>query len=105
MTLETIFRRTVLLAVLLATPVLAQGTGRKVKDRVLPVFPELARRMNLKGAVRIEAVVAPNGKVKSTKVLGGSPVLVLAAQSAVERWRFEPAAQETTETIELLFTE
>lgn len=94
-----------MLALLLATPALAQSTGRKVKDRVLPVFPELARRMNLKGAVKIEALVAPNGRVKSTKVVGGNPVLVMAAQSAVERWRFEPAAQETTETIELLFTE
>jgi TonB family protein len=70
---------------------------------VMPVYPDLARRLQMRGTVRIQAVVAPNGSVKSTQVLGGSPLLVNAAQDAVERWKWTPAPQETKELIELSF--
>ncbi len=53
--------------------------------------------------VRVEAVVRPNGSVRSTRVLGGNPVLVEAAQEAVAKWKFEPAQAETTEILQLAF--
>ncbi len=77
---------------------------RKVSSRVAPAYPELARRMHLQGVVKIEAVVRPNGTVKSTRVLGGNPVLVDAANDAVSKWKFEPASSETTEIVQLTFT-
>ena len=54
-------------------------TDRKVASRVTPVYPELAKKMHIHGIVRVEAVVKANGNVKSTRVLGGNPVLVDAA--------------------------
>ena len=86
----------------------AQSAGdnnvdRKVATRVAPVYPELAKKMHIHGAVRVEAVVRPNGTVKSTRVLGGNPVLVEAAQDAVSKWKFEPAQGETTEVVQLAF--
>lgn len=82
----------------------AETTGkRKVVNKVAPFYPELARRMNLSGAVKVEVVVAPNGSVKSTKVIGGSPVLAQAAVDAMRKWKWEPAPQETTELVELKF--
>jgi len=39
--------------------------NRKVVARVAPRYPELARTMNLRGLVKVEAVVAANGTVKS----------------------------------------
>ncbi len=80
------------------------GTERKVSARVAPSYPELARRMHLQGVVKIEAVVRPNGTVKSTRVLGGNPVLVDAATEAVNKWKFEPSSGETTEVVQLTFT-
>jgi TonB family protein len=77
--------------------------GRKVVARVAPAFPDLARKMHIQGAVRIEAVVRPNGQVKSTRVLGGNPVLVEAASDAVKKWKFEPSSNETTEVVQLTF--
>src|SRR5580765_3227497 len=65
--------------------------GRKVVWRAPPRYPELAKKMNIRGMVRVEAVVRPNGSVKSTRVLGGNPVLVDAALDAVGKWRFESA--------------
>src|SRR5690242_14723341 len=72
-------------------------TKRKVVNRVVPVYPQMARTMNLKGVVRVDALVAPNGTVKSLEVRGGHPALVQAAQSAILKWKWEPAAHETKE--------
>lgn len=80
-------------------------TERKVTLRVAPDYPEIARRMNIHGVVRLEALVRPNGTVKSTRVLGGNPVLANAATTAVEKWKFEPAQYETTEVVQLVFDE
>jgi TonB family protein len=71
--------------------------------RVAPDYPELAKRMRLQGIVKVEAVVRPNGTVKSTRVVGGNPVLVDAATSAVSKWKFEPGSGETTELVQLTF--
>ena|SRR5258705_13103632 len=76
---------------------------RKVKNRVTPAYPELARAMHVKGNVRLEVVVAANGNIKSVSVVGGHPVLAQAAQRAVEKWKWAPAAHESTEAIELRF--
>lgn len=94
----------VVLTSLAAQNTVAAGSERKISSRVAPNYPELARKMRLQGVVKIEAVVKPNGTVKSTRVLGGNPVLVNAAMEAVNRWRFEPAQSETTEVVQLTFT-
>lgn len=72
-------------------------------SRVPPVYPELAKRMHLQGVVKVEALVRPNGTVKSTRVLGGNPVLVESATAAVSKWKFEPSPEETTEVVQLTF--
>jgi TonB family protein len=77
--------------------------ARKVQTKVAPVYPELARRMNIAGTVKVIVVVAPNGTLKNTRVLGGNPVLVNAAVDALKRWKFEPASQESTGTVEFKF--
>jgi hypothetical protein len=79
------------------------GSGRKVMVRVAPVCPDLARKMNIQGTVKLEAIVKPNGAVKTTRALGGNPVLVEAARDALAKWKFETAATETTEVVQLVF--
>jgi protein TonB len=86
------------------------GTGqvegraaRKAIDKVAPVYPQLAKRTHIRGMVKLEIVVRPNGSVKSAKVLGGSPVLIESATDAVGKWKFEAASEETTETVQLVF--
>jgi TonB family protein len=76
---------------------------RKVVNRVTPQYPSMARNMNIRGSVKIEAVVAPNGTVKSVEVKGGHPLLAQAAQNAIREWKFVPAPRETRETIEIKF--
>jgi TonB family protein len=67
------------------------------------MYPELAKKMNLGGTVRVVAVVAPDGNVKSVEPVGGSPVLLKAAQDAVAKWKFAPGT-ESKEILELHFT-
>jgi len=81
----------------------AQESERKVKSKVQPEYPDIARKMGLTGTVRLQIVVAPSGVVKDTKVIGGHPILVNAAVDAVKKWRFESASEETTKTVEFKF--
>ena len=65
---------------------------RKVKSRVAPAYPELAKRMSVTGKVKIEVIIAPDGHVKSTRAIGGHPLLVQACQDAVKEWKFLPGS-------------
>jgi len=86
------------------TNLAAQETGeRKVKSKVQPQYPVLARRMRLTGTVKVEVVIAPDGKVKSTRVIGGNPVLIDPAVDAVKQWRFEPGPKETIQIVQFKF--
>jgi TonB family protein len=76
---------------------------RKIKTKVPPAYPDLARRMNIRGTVRVFVTVSPNGNVKDSKVVGGNPILVNSAMDALKKWKFEPAAEESTGIVEFRF--
>ena len=96
---------TVVLAGSLATAQQAnvEESKRKIKTKANPTYPELARRLGISGKVRIEVVVAADGKVKNSRAVGGHPVLVQACQDVLRDWRFEAASEETTQIIEFEF--
>lgn len=77
--------------------------GRKVIRRVEPLYPEMAKKVNLIGTVKMLAVVAPDGNVKTVQPVGGSPILVQAAQYAILKWKFAPASAESKELVEIHF--
>ena len=77
--------------------------SRKPRTKVAPVYPDVARRMGVTGTVKLSVVVAPNGTVKSSKVIGGHPVLVNAAMDAMKQWKFESAPSESSGTVEFKF--
>ncbi|MFZ0797071.1 MAG: energy transducer TonB [Terriglobales bacterium] len=70
--------------------------ARKTKSKVAPVYPELAKKMNISGVVRIQVTVAANGSIKDAKLVGGHPVLASAALDAVRKWRYEAGPAEST---------
>lgn len=88
-----------------ARPAAAQDSSqaRKVVRQTMPIYPELARQSNLAGTVKVIAVVAPDGKVKSVEPMGGSPILIQAAKDAILQWKFAPSPAESREVIELHF--
>ena len=84
-------------------PALAQQPvgQRKILSKETPHYPEFARRMNLAGTVKLAVTVAPSGSVKSVQAVGGNPVLLKAAEDAIYRWKWAPAAQDSKELVEL----
>jgi TonB family protein len=88
----------------LKAPARAQEeTTRKVKSRVDPLYPELARKMRISGTVKLQLVISKDGSVKSTKVIGGPPLLIDASVDAVKRWKFEESKDETTQPVEFKY--
>ena len=55
------------------------------------VYTDLAQRMHLQGAVKLAVTVRASGDVKSSRPLGGNPLLIEAATTAARKWKFEPA--------------
>jgi protein TonB len=59
----------------------------------VPDYPEAARRAHLQGTVILEAVITTAGEVREIRVLKPlHPLLDEAAERAVRRWRYRPAA-------------
>jgi outer membrane biosynthesis protein TonB len=78
-------------------------TSRRIVRRTIPVYSDVAKRINLAGTVKVIAVVAGDGDVKSVEPMGGSPLLLKAAEEAVLKWKFAPGG-ESRETVEIRFT-
>ena len=107
--------RTILVAAAMVVAILANGrqaaaqssaadeTKRQAKRLLIPKYPDLAKKLNLSGAVRIEVTIGPDGTVKHTRVLGGHPLLAASAEEAAQKSAFEPGPKETTEIIEFKF--
>ncbi len=77
---------------------------RKVVSHTAPEYPQIARNLHLGGTVKVEAIVAPNGTVRTVAVRGGPPILTGAAADAVRKWKWVAAAHETKEPVEVKFT-
>jgi TonB family protein len=83
----------------------ASNATRKVRTKVAPEYPALARQLNVTGKVKLEITISADGRVVSTRTIGGSPLLVGPASDAVKKWRYEPGPKETIEIVEIAFAE
>lgn len=68
---------------------------RRALKNPAPIYPQLAREQGLRGTVRIEVTINAAGAIKSTRALGGHPVLIQAAEQALKNWKFEPGTEST----------
>jgi TonB family protein len=82
----------------------AETSARKVRTKTAPEYPALARQLNVTGKVKLEVTISADGRVTSTRTVGGSPLLVPPATEAVKKWRYEPGPKETTEIVEFSFS-
>jgi TonB family protein len=76
---------------------------RAVKQRVSPVYPEIAKRMKIGGEVKLLATVDATGKVTDVKTVSGNHMLSVAAEDAVRKWKFEPGAGESHVDVAVTF--
>jgi TonB family protein len=98
------FAQLAILAAALNTTMAAHAADeRPVRQRVSPLYPELAKRMRISGVVRIAATVAPDGSVTATKTVSGNHMLSGAAEDAVHKWKFVSAPDQSTVEVEVNF--
>jgi TonB family protein len=94
----------VVFALILALTLPARAADeRAVKSRVAPVYPEIAKRLRIAGAVKLAATVNAQGKVTDVKALSGNSMIAVAAEDAVRQWRFAPGPEETNVNLEINF--
>jgi len=85
---------------------LAQKTeksDRKIIATAKPEYPELLRRAQVGGLVRLKATVLASGTVTNIEILGGNPILAERAVAAVKKWKYAPAPAQTVEDVTVSF--
>ncbi len=76
---------------------------RELITRVNPDYAASWKSLNLGGVVLIEALIAPDGTIRATKLLQGDPVLGQSAMNAIRQWKYAPAAVDETLTLKIEF--
>jgi len=90
-------------ALLLGLSVPAVAHARKIKTQVPPVYPEIMKRNQMGGTVKLLIKISPEGRVTEARVVGGHPMLIAPATEAVKQWTYEPGGEETITVIQIRF--
>jgi protein TonB len=90
-------------------PVGGDVQAAKLIRRVIPAYPELARRARVSGTVRLVGVIAKDGTIEQLQVVSGNPLLVPSAVDAVRQWVYRPTTLngvvvEVIAPIDVIFT-
>jgi TonB family protein len=75
----------------------------KLLKKVVPAYPEILKKMNVSGTVRISATIAPDGSVKDVEARGGNAIFIDSVAAAVRNWKFAPADRQRTADISVTF--
>jgi protein TonB len=83
--------------------------SQKLRKKIAPVYPALARQNHIEGTVRFHLIVSTDGTVKQLEVMSGQPLLVQAALDAVRKWEYEPTTLndepvEVDTTVDVIFS-
>lgn len=91
------------LAVLVLAAASLHAEDRVAKVRVPPVYPPAAKTLRIGGVVKVSVTISPDGSVVKADAAGANKLLSGAAIDAVKKWKFTPAAAETTQDVEIVF--
>jgi protein TonB len=89
-------------------PVGGDVQAAKLINKVIPVYPPLARQARVSGTVQLLGVIAKDGTIQQLQVTSGHPLLVKAALDAVRQWIYRPTllngqAVEVIAPIDVIF--
>jgi len=73
----------------------------KLINRVMPLYPPLAKSAHISGVVHLVGIIAKDGTIRDLKVISGHPLLTKAALDAVSQWVYKPTllSNEAVEVI------
>jgi TonB family protein len=86
-----------------STVVRSQEAERKVVKRVEAKYPDILRKKNIGGTVRLKVIVKADGSVKNVEIVGGNPILADSAKTAVSQWKFATASSESIVDVSMNF--
>jgi TonB family protein len=70
--------------------------ARTLISKVDSVYPPLAVQARIQGTVHFTVIIGRDGRVLNLQLIGGHPLLVAAAQDAVNQWPYEPTVLNGT---------
>jgi protein TonB len=81
----------------------------KLVNRVMPVYPPLAKSAHISGVVHLVGIISKDGTIRNLQVISGHPLLTRAALDAVSQWVYKPTllnneAVEVIAPIDVNFT-
>ena len=81
----------------------AQDLQPKVLKKVVPAYPDILKKMNVSGTVRVEVTINPDGSVKDVENRGGNAIFVDSVAAAVHNWKYAPADHQRTTEVSVTF--
>jgi TonB family protein len=81
----------------------AESADRELIREQLPEYPALLKKIGIGGTVKLSALVAADGTVKSAKIDGGNPMLGEIACGAVKKWKYAVALAPSNVLVEMVF--
>jgi TonB family protein len=86
-------------------PISAEGhqSQRTLLVRVEPEYPETLKRLSIGGTVRLSVTVSASGVVEKAEELGGNPILVASAITAVRQWVYSVGRSRTKMEVTIPF--
>jgi len=87
----------------------AQVQAANLINQVRPEYPPLAKQARVQGTVTFGVTIAKDGTIANLNLISGPPLLVQAAQQAVQQWQYKPTLLngqpvEVVTTIDVNFT-
>ncbi len=81
----------------------------KLINRVMPIYPPLAKVTHTSGVVHLIGIISKDGTIRDLKVISGHALLTKAALDAVSQWVYKPTllnneAVEVIAPIDVYFT-
>ena len=81
----------------------SRSSQRTLLTRVEPEYPDTLKRLLIGGTVRLQITVSPGGVVDKAEELGGNPILVASAITAVKQWVYAAGHSRTKMEVSILF--
>lgn len=75
----------------------------KLLKKVIPAYPDILKKMNVSGTVRVQATIAADGTVKDVEARGGNAIFIDSVAAAVRSWKFAPGERQRTADITVNF--
>jgi TonB family protein len=75
----------------------------RLLKKVIPAYPEILKKMNVSGTVKVQATINADGSVKDVEVKGGNAIFIDSVAAAVRNWKFVPGERQRTADVTVNF--